>query len=1130
MDPQVLPPQSEFIWRRLLDAPPAWAVWLPVCFAVFVVWLLALFRPNKRSAGLTWLMPLVVLAVAFAGFLLNARTAFRSFQAFFENQPDWNLWVPVTFAAGFLYLLALFVWDPALRRSAVSLVVVSAIGVVYALAGIKLFLGIFSWWYLLVPVVGIALVYVGLMYRKDSRSVHPGIAGFLGLLRCCVYTILAGVFLLPGCQTYEKNEYRSKVLFLFDVSESMQTKDGTPAAGQDPDTMETRQDKIIKLLVEGNKGRQTRPLLPAVLAKSPITGYRFGELLDEGEISSWSPTEPPTLEYLTAWLNPDVKHFKAPPAFDPVKEPKGLTEDEINKLRGKYKERMEGLRRGTNVFGSALQMAKLEGNNYIQAVVVISDGQQNQGSDEAKTDFINRITAGKKGVKIFTIGVGEFRLPAEIRLAELQAPESARPDDKFPVRVPVIGTGLIDEEFDTILEMKRVKDGAGQPVEEPAIPLPSKKGKFTGAGDFPQDTVEFEIDLQELKNIKVGTEKDAELEGTWQFVARVPRNPREVYSKAEHVSDTPTEVTIAKRKLRVLLFAGGPTREYQFLRTLFYREVTEKRMEMSVLLQTGREDQVDQDVESERLLHEFPKKIGATDPGEKYLSLSDYDVIVAVDPDWMMLGPEQMKMLKEWVGAHSGGIVFVGGPVYTYQLARPAGRDITDLKTLLPVFLSDSRLHGLGGIGHDASRPYTLRLSPAAKAFDFLKLEEAEESVNFGWNRFFWGDGNKSGDPANDRPKNGFYNYYPVEKVKADSAVLATFVGPDSSKINDGKDEQPFMVSMRYGNGKTFFLSSGEMYRLRKTRDAYHERFWIKLARSMSSGTIQQKKYGRILTSRKTTVGNILVEAQLKGADLLPLSPDEHPVVRVKRIVKEGAAPKDEVFDLKAKKSQGEWAGWFSGTFRAREPGVYKFEIATPNPNDPLTATVEVEQPNPERDNRRTNFALLHSLASDAQESLAGLPAEVRQKVMRMLATPSEDESHSAKDRPRLFFKLESADAIADCLTVVPPREVSVKGKLFDLWDDGWKTGTTASAFHLAWATPLVVGAFGALVLLFFRQVSFAMLFMGFGGLLALGVVGVDRIWAPTWPDLPLNFSFILVAIASLLGIEWLLRKLLKLA
>ena len=651
MEPNAQLPQADFIWRRFLDAPPSWALWLPVGFAFLVIALLALFRDK-----------------------------------------GWNRLVAPT-------------------------IVVAILSAIYVVAGYNLFLGLFSWWYLLGPTLAVALFYVALMYRKDSRSVHPAIAGFLGLLRCCVYTILAVVFLLPGCQTFEKSEYRSKILMLYDVSGSMFVRDDIPALGQDPKTLLTRQEKVHRSLTVGDPTQGAKPLLDLILAKSAVTSYRFGSLLDESEVYSWKQAETVPAGPLAVWLNPDKKNFTAP---------ENIPEDQRLKQQLRYNEQVESLVSGTNIGGSALQMAKIEGNNNLQAVIIVSDGQANLGGDDATRDFINRMTGNKK-VKIFTIGVGEYRIPAEIKVDDVQAPESARPDDKFPVRVQVVGTGLSGEEFDVTLTATRVKDGTGQPVQgEPVYNLGTQRSKFEGGGDFPSGTVEFPVDVQDLKKIQAGSDKEADLEGTWQFVAKVPRNPREAqFTKPEHVTDPPVEVLVMKRKLRVLLFAGGPTREYQFLRTLLYREVIEKRLEMSVYLQSGKDDLVDQDVESERLLHGFPNKIGADDAGEKYMSFSDYDVIIAVDPDWLVLEPSQMKLLREWVSIHYGGLVFVGGPVATFQLARPAGKDITDLRTLLPVFLNDSRLHGVSGIGHDTSRPYVLHFTPSAKLkdYDFLRLD-----------------------------------------------------------------------------------------------------------------------------------------------------------------------------------------------------------------------------------------------------------------------------------------------------------------------------------------------------------------------------------------------------------------------
>src|SRR5260370_15511171 len=182
MDPKEHLENSEFLWRRLLDDAPAWAVAVPVAFALLVLLLVVLFRKENRAAGLI-----------------------------------------------------------------VALIVVGVLSAVYVPLAL-LFRPMFSWMVVLVPVMGIALFYVGMMYLKDARSIHPLWAAFLGILRCGVYTILALVFLLPGCQTFDTTVSYPKVLVLFDVSDSMTTQDDTPSPGQDPAMLPTRQDKIIKLL------------------------------------------------------------------------------------------------------------------------------------------------------------------------------------------------------------------------------------------------------------------------------------------------------------------------------------------------------------------------------------------------------------------------------------------------------------------------------------------------------------------------------------------------------------------------------------------------------------------------------------------------------------------------------------------------------------------------------------------------------------------------------------------------------------------------------------------------------------------------------------------------------------------
>lgn len=1051
---------------------------------------------------------------------------------------EWAIFVPVLFAFLVVGLIVWFVQDRKLFVAIVGCAVVGTISLVY-LPLAYLLLKAFSWLVILVPVIAVALFYVGLMYVRDARSVHWLWAIFLGGLRCTVYLVLALVFMLPGCQHFEKKEDKAHVVFLFDVSGSMFTIDDLPTEGQDRKTLLSRQDKILQYVTSNkdDKDRDIIPFIDRVVAKTPVTAYRYGPVLDEGDILNLDRDKEKSLsaQAWKKWLMPDKNDLVAP-NVEKIKDEDA--KKELIALHNKRVDMIEILRSGTNVGGSALQAHKIESNSFLQAIIVISDGQSNVGSDDARTEFLSRVNNPKRTIPVLTVGVGQFRLPASIRIDEIQAPEETRPDDKFPVRVPVVGTGLHDELFTVAIEIVRVKDVTGRPVDEMPFAIEPKQGKFKGAGDHPQDLVEFEIDVQDLKKIKADKDTAGDLEGEWHVRARVPRNPKEAFADKEHVTD-PIKVQIQKRALRVLLFAGGATREYQFLRTILYRESNEKRMEMSVYLQSGKEDHIDQDVPPERMLNDFPTTIGPNNPGESFMSLSDYDVVVAFDPDWSKLSPAQLRNLKEWVGTHAGGVIFVAGPIFSYQIARPGGNDFNALLSIYPVVLKDNRLHGLGlsgaGLGHDTSRPYALNFSPAAGQFDFLKLEESGEGPTAGWGAFFWNDERFQPETGKDfRPKRGMYTYYPVERLKPDSKVAAAFAGPKESRIGDKteafKDQQPFLVTMTFGAGKTLYVGSGEFWRLRAFKDGYHDRLWIKMARHVAAGSTQQKKYGRILMARNLPVGVVNFEAQVKGKDLRPLARDIRPTVLVKRIDKDRDEKEPlQKFDLQPKPTDTDWQGYYIGQIQIKEPGEYEFLLPIPNTGESLRQNLIVRKPNPELDNVRTNFALLHAMASTV-DTLKSLPADKRKEIERLLQSPVEGVPGD-QTKKRLFFPLSSAGAIADCLVQVPPRSETVKGRYVDLWDEGLQTDRVINAYVATVLAPLLVGLIGVLILVILGQWRAALLFFGICVAASILIAVLDYVFRHYMSeDLPLHFSYLMMIVVTLLGIEWLARKLLRLA
>jgi hypothetical protein len=276
---------------------------------------------------------------------------------------------------------------------------------------------------------------------------------------------------------------------------------------------------------------------------------------------------------------------------------------------------------------------------------------------------------------------------------------------------------------------------------------------------------------------------------------------------------------------RVLLFASAPTRDFQFLQSLLIREADKGKAEVSICLQPLSEQEprkgVVLGVPPERMLKRFPDKFQAEadNPADKLYDLASYDVIVAFDPDWSRLTGEQTTLLARWVEQSAGGLIVVAGPIHTFHLARPGANKakLAPVIELNPAELLDARLEEEE---RRSDKPFRLNFPPAKGNFPFLKLDAEGKEPNAGWEAFF-------GDPRKQEEQRGFYGCYPVKGVKLGAVVLATFADP-AAKMADGK-ERPFLVVRPAGKGRVAYLGSGEVWRLREYREAYHERLWLGL-------------------------------------------------------------------------------------------------------------------------------------------------------------------------------------------------------------------------------------------------------------------------------------------------------------
>jgi hypothetical protein len=1009
------------------------------------------------------------------------------------------------------------------------------------------------WLALLVPILIIGLIYIVMMYARDGRAVGWGWAVLLGFLRFSVYVFLAGVFLLPAFQNWEETHSQSRVVLDFDTSSSMiETKDAMPTEETPVEKLPSRQDQVVQFLTDARKS-----FLPRLEERNPVFAYRFGRSLDEdftvhADGGHWSrkdweerlrakPDEdtnapkpevrPWGQEDWRTWLKPDVK----------AQVPDDLNDDE----REKFRKKLEELQRrftGTNLGDSVLTALNREANNMLQGLVIFTDGRSTEGSAQAFRDLADR--AQKAKVPIFVVGVGEDRPPVRIDITDLRVPEQARPDDKFKVVVDISGEGLDDKDCDVSLDVLR-------PSKEKAGTLKPKGPVKFKPGEPPHASAEFEIDPSMFPGLTTSdkNKKPEFEEGEWSFVARVPRDRREPFAKPEHVTD-PAHMLVVKRPLRVLLFAGGPTHEYQFVRTLFFREMTDKhRIDLSIYLQPApgqdkRREGIVQDVPPEHFLTQFPFRLqdeSVDKADERLYNLSAYDAIIAFDPDWTRLNPDQLTMLERWVGTHGGGLIVVGGAVNTEKLARPgANRDkLKPVLDLYPVLLQDARIQEFE---RSATEPWRLNFPGAAAEMEFLKIDEENTDGGqlSGWEEFFTGSSKGLGARS---LVHGFYNYYPVEKAKEGAITVATFTDP-RARTADGK-EQPYLVTTQYGAGKVVWLGAGEMYRLRERREAYHERFWTKLARYAGAGnaTRLNRRLVPVMGHKFTANSYVNVEVQVFGRDMLPLPESTKPRPKVVLRLPSGVADRDAKteIELAPKPSQGEWNGWFTGRFLVKAPGEYGIDFKIESTGDSQSSKFVVTESNPELDNTRPDFDAMYWLASDATDVL-GRVDDATQKQLKAALTATRPRLQQAeqpdkkegepKESLRLYFTLQNADLIPSCMVTAEKHQKS-RGAVVDLWDKGPSMDQDIVNWVLLGVNVLLGIAsavvIGLTVLALMRgkgaEVAFYLLFT----LLLLAAL-VPLQWFLAYLGKPVMLSVVLMVSVMLLAMEWLIRKLLRLA
>lgn len=747
--------------------------------------------------------------------------------------------------------------------------------------------------YILPVAIFVAIgVFVWAMYRRDAVELHPLLAWILVALRTAAFLGLLIFYLQPQWRTEHEVVRNSRAVLLVDTSLSMGLSDANPSEGPRDAPPNGRGAKGAKSRIEQVAATLAESDLLRQLRKThDVFVLRFNESLDRDRVAldKLAPQSEPAED-----SQPPEKATDAAASADDLQPSPEDPVDWIKFLKPRGAETQ---------LGTALsQSINEESDSPLSAIIVFTDGGQNAGKPPEEAIDLAR----KAKVPIFTVGVGSSRKPTNVRVSDLVAPARAYPGDDYLVTGYIQAQGLAGQVVEVQLLSRETPKGGG--TSEPGSGQIETTQQVTLGADGEVIPVKFELTPEETGR------------RTLCFRVQAPqddRNPADNYREVE--------IEILDRKNRVLVVAGGPTREYRFLRSLLYRD---RSTTLDILLQTA---QPGVSQEADTLLDDFP-----TTREEMFA----YDCVVAIDPDWQALSVAQTELLETWVAERSGGLIVVAGPVFA---GRTIGGWVEDpqmaaIRKLYPVEFQ-RRFSVLQDIAYATAEPWQLNFTREGLEAEFLWLDETATAGQQVWAGFA-----------------GVYGCCLARGPKPGATVLARFSDPRAGQAGS---LPVFFAEHFYGSGRVFYIGSGEMWRLRRLDPSYFERFYTKLIRHVSQGALLRgSTRGALLVGQdRYLIGTTVeVRAQLTNAQQEPLEALSVPLQVVH--LDSGAV---QTVTLEPDPAR---LGTYAGRFPVLEEGSYRIDLVVPESEDEhLTRRIQVSVPDLERENPQRNDALLSRIA-----------------------------------------------------------------------------------------------------------------------------------------------------------------------
>jgi len=765
--------------------------------------------------------------------------------------------------------------------------------------------------FVLIAIVAAVLYAVYSLYRRELDSCPPWVKVVLASLRASVVLLLALIFLGPALVYLQHRTIQPTIVLARDASQSMNTADRYA---------DEAAAKIVAAALQKTESELAAARPTRVSIVNELLGDRGGKLLaglrQRGKLELFNFAEEATKV---------ESRVGAPPASQGAAKNAPLPSEVLPPLVA------EG--RASDLAGAIRQ--SLAADNPA-AVILFTDGQHTAQDDPR--DVARE--AKERGVPLLVIGVGDPSRPRNLKLANLYVRPQVWQEEPFEIDAVVSAEGIDASEVRVELIEQRVGDNdqavsSGVVVQSLQLPVPAGGGRLRAQFSH--------------------TAKEA-----GRFVYSVRAEPvADELDEADNQLASAVVKVLNRERVRVLLVAGAPTWEYRLVQKLLARD---KTITVSCWLQTLDEERAQ---EGTRPITRLPISKD---------ELFFYDVILMFDPNPQEFDRAWIDLLKQFVGEHSGGLLFMAGP-------KHSGRLLTSPRTaefakILPVSFGDVGALEVAALLSTNQRAWPLKVVPANADHPVMRFYPEREETLRRWETL-----------------PGIFWSFPSQDARPTAQVLVEHSDPTLRSVEGSR---PLIVAGRYGSGHTLYLGFNGTWRWRKAgRQAeFFDKFWIQAIRYLVEGrSLEGRRRGYVQTDRdRYEIGErITISARLQDASYNPLV-----LPKIDAALTAGSETSANVPLLPVANQ----AGAYEATLIAKRVGVHTLRVPLPA-SGAEGGTIEtpftVELPSVETNQVWLNKPLLTDLANLS----GGKYFEVNQLDQLAAAIPDKTETIEVRSQPR---------------------------------------------------------------------------------------------------------------------------------